>query len=53
MCVTLWTRAPQNVDVLAVLDDPGWIFEALVPVPKVIVDVLVFVHELPGWLANF
>ena len=32
---------------------PSWIFEALVPIPKVIVDVLVFVHGLRGWWANF
>ena len=29
------------------------IFEALVPVPKVVADVLVFVHGLRGWWATF
>ena len=28
---------------------PSRIFEALVPVLKVVADVLVFVHGLPGW----
>ena len=28
---------------------PSWIFEALVPVPKVVADVSVFVHDLRGW----
>ena len=36
------TCAPQDVDALAVL-------EALAPVPKVVPDVLVFVHSLRGW----
>ena len=30
---------------------PSWIFEALVPVPKVVADVLVFVHST-SWLMN-
>ena len=41
------TRAPQDFDVLAVLD-----LEALVPVCIVIADVLVFVHGLLAWSAN-
>ena len=28
---------------------PSWIFETLVPVPKVVEDVLVFVHGILGW----
>ena len=31
---------------------PSWIFEALVPVPKVVADVLVFVHSHRGWWDN-
>ena len=34
--------------VLAVLE-----FEVLVPDPKVVADVLVFVHGLPGWWEGF
>ena len=30
-----------------------WIFEALVPFPKVVADILVFVHDLRGVWATF
>ena len=32
---------------------PSWFFEALFSVPKVVVDVQVFVHGLHGWRASF
>ena len=32
---------------------PSWIFEAHVPVPKVVTEVLVFVHGLCYWWATF
>ena len=35
------------------LDHWPWIIEALVPVLKVVADVLVIIHCLHGWQTNF
>ena len=42
-------RTPELGLLRTSASSPSWIFEALVPIPKVIADVLVFVHGLRDW----